>query len=283
MSIERFEQFRPRLFGIAYRMLGLPMEAEDIVQDVYMRWHQVEQQHIANPEGWMTTVATRLCIDRLRSAQVSRENYIGPWLPAPLQIEDAEEQVLQVEFLSMAFLHVLEQLTPVERAVYLLRHLFEYDYEAIGEIVERQAENCRQIYSRAKSRLAQNQPRFAAEPERNQRLFDQFVASCQSGDMESLLAILAHDVTIWSDGGGKAAAATRPLHGAETVSQFLLGITRLETADMSWELQPLNGQNGLLVYQDGNVILAVCPHIVEEKIKAFYFIRNPDKLRHLTS
>jgi RNA polymerase sigma-70 factor (ECF subfamily) len=278
---DTFTNFQPRLFSIAYRMLGVATEAEDMVQEVFIRWHDAEQGAILNPEGWLTTVMTRLCIDRLRVLQKQRETYVGPWLPAPLGDESLEGKLMMADSVSFALLVVLERLSPVERAVFLLREVFGYGYEQIGEMVERSAVNCRQLFSRAKKQLDQHTTRFPSQPETHDRLFAQFVTSCQSGDMNALLGVLAEDITVWSDGGGKVAAAMRPIHGADKAARFLLGLTKIATPSITVALKKVNGQSATVAYENGVPIATFLPQYEGGKISAIYITRNPDKLRHI--
>jgi RNA polymerase sigma-70 factor, ECF subfamily len=226
---EDFERHRSLLFSIAYRMLGSVTDAEDMVQEAYLRWREVPEAEVRSPKSYLSAVVTRLSIDRLRSTRVQREEYVGPWLPEPLVSNRAEEGADLVEFdetLSMAFLVVLESLNPVERAVFLLREVFDYDYEEISRIVDKSEANCRQIARRARSAVAARRPRFERSPEQEERLTRRFVETCTSGDMKGLLELLSEEVTLWSDGGGKVAAAPYPIHGPERVVRFLLGVLR---------------------------------------------------------
>src|SRR5918998_406453 len=198
-----FERHRPLLFSIAYRMLGSVADAEDVVQEAYLRWQQAPEAEVLSPRSYLSAVVTRLSIDRLRSARVQREEYVGPWLPEPLVSEGTEDVADSIELdesLSMAFLVLLESLNPVERAVFLLREVFNYDYEEISSIVRKSEANCRQIARRARQSVAAHRPRFERSPEQEERLTQRFVETCMSGDMEGLLELLSEDVTLWSDG-----------------------------------------------------------------------------------
>ena len=215
---EDFERHRSLLFSIAYRMLGSVTDAEDIVQETYLRWQEMPDTVVRSLKSYLSAVVTRLSIDRLRSARAHREEYVGPWLPEPLVLNRVEEgaDLIQLdESLSMAFLVLLESLNPVERAVFLLREVFDYEYEEISRIVGKSEANCRQITRRARQSVAARRPRFESSPEQEERLTQRFVDTCMSGDMEGLLELLSEDVTLWSDGGGKVAAASYPIHGPE--------------------------------------------------------------------
>ncbi len=242
---------RPRLFSIAYRMLGSVMEAEDAVQEAYLRWRRASGGEVRSEKAYLSAVVTRLCIDRLRSARARREEYVGPWLPEPLPDErapDVAETVALEDSLSMAFLVLLESLTPVERAVFLLREVFGYEYAEIAGIVGKSEANCRQISRRARASVAARRPRFERSPEQGERLMREFLEACAAGDMGGLLAVLADDVTLWSDGGGKTRAARNPIHGAANVARFLFGT--LQKAPTGFAVRParINGSPGLVGY-----------------------------------
>jgi len=226
---DNFERHRSLLFSIAYRMLGSVADAEDVVQEAYLRWREVPTKEVRSPKSYLSAVVTRLSINRLRSARAQREKYVGPWLPEPLLSDPAEETAGAAELdesLSMAFLVLLESLNPVERAVFLLREVFDYDYDEISRIVEKSEDNCRQIARRARQSVAARRPRFERSPEQEERLARQFFETCMNGDMEGLVEILSADVTLRSDGGGRVAAAPYPIHGPERVARFLLGVLR---------------------------------------------------------
>ena len=229
-STAELGELRPLMFSIAYRMLGSVTEAEDVVQDAYLRLHErsLAGDVIERPEAYASTVATRLAIDALRSARRSREVYTGTWLPEPLPDDDADpaHRIERDETLSFAFLAVLERLRPVERAVFLLREVFDVDYADIAAIVERDEAACRQIMHRARARIADGRPRFDADATRDAALVDSFFAALQAGDVDALAGVLADDVVFYGDGGGKAPAVRHPLLGAEAVARFLAGLVR---------------------------------------------------------
>ncbi|HEY7909915.1 MAG TPA: RNA polymerase sigma-70 factor, partial [Thermomicrobiales bacterium] len=236
---ELFNDYRPLLFSIAYRMLGSVMDAEDMVQEAFLRWQRAVHAEVTSPKSYLTAVVTRLCIDHLGAAYVRRESYVGPWLPEPLVTEgDAMTDTMALaDSLSLAFLVLLERLTPVERAVFLLHEVFGYPYEEIAGIVEKNAANCRQIGQRARRHIHADRPRFDPSPAEQERLTQQFIVSCTSGDLGALVAILADDITLWADGGGKVAAARRPIHGAENVARFLGGLAKAQvpiTMRVTW-------------------------------------------------
>lgn len=277
---EDFERHRSLLFSIAYRMLGSVAEAEDVVQEAYLRWREVPEGEVRSPKSYLSAVVTRLSIDRLRSAR--REEYIGPWLPEPLISDRAEELAAHDELdesLSMAFLVLLESLNPVERAVFLLREVFDYDYEEISSIVRKSEANCRQIARRARQSVAARRPRFERSLEKEKMLIERFVEACMSGDMEGLLELLSEDVTLWSDGGGKVAAAPYPIHGPEKVARFLVGVLRTVPPGFFAHPARVNGGPGAIGYVDDHPTGVVALDVAEGRIRRVRIVVNPDKLR----
>jgi RNA polymerase sigma-70 factor, ECF subfamily len=280
--IEDFERHRSLLFSIAYRMLGSVADAEDVVQEAYLRWQQAPEAEVRSPRSYLSAVVTRLSIDRLRSARARREEYVGPWLPEPLVSERAEEVAVLDELsesLSIAFLVVLESLNPVERAVFLLREVFDYDYEEISRILGKSEDNCRQIAHRARQSVAARRPRFERSPEQEERLSRQFLEACMSGDMEGLISLLSEDVTLWSDGGGKVAAAPYPIYGPERVARFLLGVLRTVPPAFSARPAQVNGPPGVVGYVDGSPTGVVALDVVDGRLHGVRIVVNPDKLR----
>ena len=246
-----FDRHRPLLFSIAYRMLGSVMDAEDAVQEACLRWRGAEGE-IRSSEGYLSTVVTRFSIDRLRSAKARRERYVGLWLPEPLATgEDADvaEAPVVGETLSMAFLVLLESLNPVERAVFLLREVFDYDYAEISSIVGKSEANCRQIARRARQAVASKRGRRASSESQQERMTRLFVEACAGGDMQGLLSLLSEDVVLYSDGGGKAVTARIPVYGSDRVARLLLGLARKRAA---WftdiRLVGINGRLGVVGY-----------------------------------
>ncbi len=280
-----FNEYRSFVFAIAYRMLGSVMDAEDIVQEAYLRWQKSDEANLESPKAFLSTVATRLCIDQLRSARRQRETYLGPWLPEPtmeISDENPEEQVDLADSLSIAFLVLLEQLSPTERAVYLLRESFGYDYFEIAQIVNKSESNCRQIFVRARRNLIARRPRFAVSQEQCQKLVREFSQACLSGNVSDLVALFHQDISLWTDGGGKVTAATRPISGSENVSKFLIGVLRKNVPrDLVAEVAAINGQPGLLGRLHGSVHHVVAFDFDEDRIRSVYVIVNPDKLKAL--
>jgi len=276
--IEVFDRNRPLLFSISYRMLGSVMEAEDVVQEAFLRWQQAPEDEVRSPSAYLSTVVTRLCIDRLRSAR--REQYVGPWLPEPLLEEQEITGTADLDdSLSMAFLVLLESLTPVERAVFLLREVFDYDYPEIASLVGKSEVNCRQIASRARQSVAARRPRFESSPEQEERLLDSFLRASLSGDLESLIALLSEDVTLYSDGGGKTQAALKPIYGADRVARFLSGILEKAPPDLAVRQTRVNGRPGLVGYfGDGSPQSVVTLEVGEGSIRAIRLVVNPEKL-----
>lgn len=267
------------MFSIAYRMTGSAMEAEDIVQEGWLRVRAVPTDTVTYPKAYLSQVVTRLSLDRLRSAQVQREEYIGPWLPEPMLTEEGESD----NTLSLAFLTLLEQLSPTERAVFLLREVFEYDYAAIASIVEKSEVACRQIFSRAKARLAEHQRRFTVDPQVHLNLIRAFTSTVMSGDFKGLEQFLAEDVVTYGDGGGKATAARHPLHGRERVMWFL---ERLITKAMKdprarFTLEVINGVPSYVLWMGEQLFGVLSFDIEDGKIVALRNVLNPDKLEYL--
>jgi RNA polymerase sigma-70 factor (ECF subfamily) len=279
---QEFESLRPLLFSIAYRMLGSVMEAEDVLQEAYLRYAAVERTTVQSPKAYLTTIVTRLCLDQLKSARVQREHYVGPWLPEPLLIAEGPASLVeQTESISMAFLILLEQLSPVERAVFLLREVFDYSYEEIATIVDREEVNCRQIFSRAKRHLTANRPRFQPSPDRQEQMVQRFLAAVDEGSVDGLTELLAEDVRMWSDGGGQVTAARKPIHGRTHVIRFLTGLARQRPDNLAVKTAIVNGNLSLLLYL-GEQIYAVWHFtFYDDRIGEIHAVLNPEKLRHL--
>lgn len=276
--LSQFEEQRESLSRLAYRMLGSRTDADDVLQDAYLRWSRVETPHVESPRAYLTRIVTRLCIDRRREIDVRKETYIGPWLPEPF-VQPIDRAVEAAEDVSLALLHLLERLSPVERAAYVLRQIFDYDYGDIAEILEKSAANCRQIVSRAEQRVLEGRPRFPAASDVVARISGEFLQACASGSLDGLLRLLTEDVVLISDGGGKATAALRPVYGADRVARFFQGIFRKRPANSRAELVLVNGQPGLAGYVDDELVSLFAIDVDGERIAGVYAIRNPDKLR----
>jgi RNA polymerase sigma-70 factor (TIGR02957 family) len=283
---ELYRDVRPLLFSVAYRMVGSVSEAEDLVQEAFVRLRRATAAGTAvdEPKAFLVTVTTRLAIDHLRSARVRREAYVGPWLPEPVVAESHPEDLVEMaESLSMAFLVLLEALSPVERAVFLLREVFGYPYDEIAEIVEKSEANCRQIFARARRHVEAGRPRFEAPAEDRDALAREFLAACDRGDLDGLVRLLAEDVAFYGDGGGKAAAVPRPVHGREGVGHLLGGLLR-QAERRRLRLVPavVNGQPGAMVVDpEGGLVTTVSLEITGDAVRAIWSVANPDKLRHL--
>ncbi|ASC69907.1 putative ECF RNA polymerase sigma factor SigI [Halomicronema hongdechloris C2206] len=279
--LDAFRQYRPLLFAIAYRMLSSVADAEDMVQETFIRWQQASDGAIHSAKAYLSSIITRLCIDYLRSARVRREQYVGTWLPEPISTPATTDPAQSAELadtLSTAFLLLLETLSPVERAVFLLREAFDYDYDTIGTIVDKRPENCRQIVRRAKRHLSTQRPRFEPSQQRQEQLVHQFLRACHAGDFHGLMALLSEDITIATDGGGKARAIPRPLQGAAKVARFLLTIRKQKPADTIYQIQGVNGQPGILTYVDRRLFSVATFGFDAEHIRAIFIVNNPDKL-----
>jgi RNA polymerase sigma-70 factor, ECF subfamily len=284
--IDAFLEHRPLLFSIAYRMLGSVAEAEDAVQDTFLRWQSVteKKEEIRWSKAWLVATVTRLSIDRLRSAQRRREQYVGVWLPEPLMattIDCPKQNGALADSLSTAFMVMLETLTPEERAVFILREAFDYSYNEISQIVGKSEANCRQIGRRAKEHLSQPGRRRPIDPVQAETLVQQFLSACRDGDVESLMTVLAEDSTLMSDGGGRVRAALRPIQGVERIARFLFGIQKNVPGDAEFRLENFNGGKGILVVSAGIPISVLTFSVTGGQIAGIYIISNPDKLRHL--
>jgi len=289
MDEERaFERERPRLVSLAYRMLGSVAEAEDVVQEAFVRLHQALAAgvEVESPAAYLTTITARLAIDELRSARVRRERYVGSWLPEPIvtdAVEDVADEVERADSLSLAFLVVLETLSPVERAVFLLHDVFGYPHEEIASIVERSVENTRQIAARARRHVEARRPRFDPSPEHRDRLAERFFAAIGSGDMDGLVSMLSADAVMVGDGGGKGPAIAEPIVGAGRIARFLLGIGRqAERFGVRWRPAHVNGQPGAVAMApDDRIASVIGLDVTDGRVTAIHSIVNPDKLRHL--
>ncbi len=278
------DELRPYLFALAYRMVGSVAEAEDLVQEAYLRLHAAGGADLAldSPKAWLSRVVTRLSIDHLRSARVRRERYVGEWLPEPL-VGDAHAEVEMADTLSQAFLVLLESLSPAERAVFVLREAFDLPFEEIARVVGRTEESCRQLAVRARRRVQGRRPRFEASAQRREEIARLFFAACEDGDLAALTEVLAADVVLHGDGGGKAPAIPRPLFGRAKVAPALLKLATLGPRfGLSLRRATVNGQpGGLYVTADAALVSVVALDIADDVVQAVRSILNPDKLGHL--
>jgi RNA polymerase sigma-70 factor (ECF subfamily) len=277
-----FDALRPRLFSVAYRMLGTRADAEDVVQDAWLRWRQnTNRETVQSPEAWLVTVTTRLAIDRLRAVKAEREAYVGWWLPEPLVEADERTPETAAELasdLSMALLWVLERLSVEERAAFLLRQVFDHDYDEIASLLGKSEAACRQMVHRASERVQQTRTRFNVPREAHRRVVEQFIRAARSGERDAIAALLAADVELVSDGGGKVPAVSKILRGAHRIAN-LLWVTGRRFGDQTAYRQALiNGEPGLLRYVDGKLESAMALATDGERIVGIYAVRNPDKL-----
>jgi RNA polymerase sigma-70 factor, ECF subfamily len=287
--VESFETYRSYLFAFAYRMLGSAMDAEDMVQETYLRYQTTPSETISSLKAFLTTILVRLCMDQLHLARRKRETYVGPWLPEPIITADApelanvEKRVDEEESISLAFLVLLEQLQPIERAVFLMREVFEYDYAEIATFLGKSEAACRQAFSRAKKHLAEHRPRFPASPQNHRQLLTGFLQAVRAGEMTTLMNLLAEDVTLWADGGGKVkGAATRPIAGREAVARFSLGATRRFLPEGSRvDLAEVNRQPALIIRVGDRAYLVLTIEVEAERIRTVRIVANPEKLAHI--
>jgi len=276
----RFEAQRPLAFSIAYRMLGSRAEAEDIVQEAWLRWRESDPGALESDRAWLTTIVTRLCLDHIKSARVRRETYPGPWLPEPLV--GAEEGVpLDSESISMAFMLLLESLSPLERAVFLLHRVFDYSHAEIAGIIGTSEAASRQALSRAKRQLKEKRPRFASSRQNHERLLGAFLRAVGLGDLKALTALFAEDVTAISDGGGKAKAALRPVIGRDAVARGTLGGARRLATDYRLEYADVNGWPGALLWVGDRLEAVLTIECDDDQIHTIYAVANPDKLQRI--
>jgi len=284
--IEAFNAHRKTLFGIAYRMLGRVVEAEDMVQEVWLRWQKQDPEKVESPKAWLVATMTRLCIDQLRSARHTREEYYGVWLPEPLMAateRGPDEAAGLADSLTMAFMLMLESLGPIERAVFLLREVFDYDYADTAAMVGKSEVNCRQIVRRARAQLEAN-PKTPPPPSAQaEQLVEQFLAAAETGEVKRLLELLAEDAVVYSDGGGRVRAAGRPISSADHVSRFFIGIWPRLPVDIEWQPASINDRFGLLMRSQGEIFGACSFDFDGSLIRHIYLVLNPDKLRHLAS
>ena len=289
-----FEPHRRRLLGLAYRMLGSMAEAEDAVQEAYLRWHDTDRANVKEPRAFLMTTTTRICLDVLKSARMKREEYVGPWLPDPITDTASLAPDVQTELaedLSVALLLALDRLSPLERAAFLLHDVFDYSFSQVATALDRNEAACRQLASRARTRVREGRPKGVASARgastpidpKHAELLSAFITASRSGDIESLTRLLASDARLVTDGGGKVAAALNVIQGADRVAAFLAGVVRKGfTADMSVRFEMVNGLPGLLITSPNGLVQTNAFEFDRDVVTAIYVVRNPDKLKHLT-
>jgi RNA polymerase sigma-70 factor, ECF subfamily len=281
--VAAFNETRPLLFSIAYRMLGSASDAEDIVQDAFLKWQRADITDMSSRKSYLSTMVTRLAMDHLESARVRREVYVGPWLPEPLvgvAADDPLAAATLADSLSTAFLLLLERLTARERAAFLLREVFDFDYAEVARMLEIGEANARQIVRRAKQHIAAGRPRASSDARAAEKLAQRFLDTCVTGDIDGLLAMLSPNVVAWADGGGKFAAARRPVQGADRVARFVASLAHKWAASGELRIAPVNGGVGLLFFVKGELhaVLTVASSGDAESISNVFVVVNPDKL-----
>jgi RNA polymerase sigma-70 factor (ECF subfamily) len=285
IRLATFDQHRSLLFSIAYRMLGSVADAEDMLQETFIRWQQSGEENVRSPRAFLVTIVSRLCINYLQSARIQREEYVGQWLPEPIVTGLSSDPftIIKVdESLSMAFLVLLERLTPIERAVFLLREVFEYEYSEVAAVLGQSEANCRQILRRARQHVSAMRPRFATSESKQSDLFERFLNAVRSGEMEGLVDMLSKDVVLHSDGGGKAIAVPNVVQGAENVARGILGgLRKLVPTTLVRRLALINGKPGLVNYLKGKPHSVLTIDIADDRIRAIYIVTNPAKLYHV--
>jgi RNA polymerase sigma-70 factor (ECF subfamily) len=289
-----FEPHRRRLLGLAYRMLGSMAEAEDAVQEVYLRWHDTDRDSVGDPRAFLMTTTTRISLDVLKSARVRREEYVGPWLPDPVTDTASLAPDVQTELaedLSVALLLALDRLSPLERAAFLLHDVFDYSFSQVADALGRNEAACRQLASRARAHVRETRPQGVIPPRassaidpKHEKLLSAFLNASRSGDIAALTRLLASDVKVVSDGGGKVPAALKVIEGADHVAAFLVGVVRRGwTDDMTLRFATINGLPGLLMSGPDGLVQTNAFEFEGDAVKAIYAVRNPDKLKHLTA
>ncbi len=287
-KVESFETYRSYLFSIAYRMLGSAMDAEDMVQETYLHYQSTPKDDIRSLKAYLTTILTRLCLDQLQLARRKREQYVGPWLPEPIlttetaETGDPQKRVDMQESISLAFLVLLEQLQPFERAVFLLREVFGYDFAEIATMLDKSEAACRRSFSRARLHLRTHRPRFPASPQLHRQLLSGYFQAVETGEMTPLMNLLSENVTLWTDGGGKTkTAALRPIRGRDAVARMSLGTKRFWPENYHVELGVVNGQAALIIRAGGQVFSVLTIEVEEGHIQTIRVIANPEKLTRI--
>ncbi|WP_369167511.1 RNA polymerase sigma-70 factor [Streptomyces sp. R28] len=284
-----FEEHRPVLLGVAYRMLGRVADAEDVVQEAWLRWSGADRSEVREPRGYLVRITTRLAIDRLRQVKARGETYVGPWLPEPYvtdfghTVPDSAERAVLADSVSLAVLVVLESLSPLERAVFVLREAFGYPYAEIAAMLDRGEAAVRQLAGRARNHVDERRPRYEVDPVQRRDLTERFLAAAAEGDLDGLMSLLAPDVRLVGDSGGKAKAPVRVLETADKVGRFLVGVTRKGVPDLSFRFLELNGGPAVLVRSGDKPDSVFQLDVLDGRIQSVYIIRNPDKLTSLAT
>lgn len=276
-----FEEHRPGLERLAYRMLGSLADADDVLQEAYLRWARADRAAVASPRAYLYATVTRLCIDQRRAVEARKEGYVGPWLPEPVVEAGGPgpaDRAEAAEAVSLAFLVVLESLSPVERAAYLLRRVFDYGYAEIAAVLGRSEPACRQLVSRAEERVREQRPRFDPDPAAAERITEAFLRACATGDLDGLVGLMAADAVAYSDGGGKVPAALAPVRGADRVARFFLGLMKKAPPGLEFRRVRVNGQPGVMTLLGGQVVNVLTLDVVDGRVAAVFIVRNPDKL-----
>jgi len=285
--LELFSQHRPLLFAVAYRMLGSAADAEDLLQETFIRWQQAADVEITSPRALLVTILTRLCINHLQSARVRREEYFGQWLPEPLVTTPTQNPLAAFEMdesLSLAFLLLLERLSPMERAVLLLREVFDYEYVEIASILDQSEPNCRQILRRARQHIKESRPRFNASVEQREELLRKFSEASSQADLDGLVSLLSKEAVFYSDGGGKAPALPKPIYGAANIARGILeGARRLVPKNLVRRFAAINGHPGIVTFLDARPFSVFTFDVSGERISRIYIITNPEKLKRIPS
>jgi RNA polymerase sigma-70 factor (ECF subfamily) len=290
-DVDLFQANRPALFAVAYRMLGSATDAEDVLQDAWLRFSAAQPSGLQSIRAYLTTIVTRLCLDRLKSARATREEYVGTWLPEPGATDDRREpegSLALAESVTLAFMVLLETLSPEERAVFLLREVFDYEYDEIGGMLDTTPAHCRQLFHRARGRIAERKPRFRTTADEKRPLVDRFVRAFRDGSEAELTSVLAADVGFWSDGGGKVLAARRPVFGRDHVVTLLLGIRRTAPAtgialeSVTLDIVEVNREPAIVMRVSGTIEAVYVPTVEDGVITALRIVRNPDKLTYIS-
>lgn len=278
-AAELFDPLRPKLIRVAYRMLGSVAEAEDVVQDAFLRWFDTDRSAVREPEAFLRRIVTRLCLDVLKSARRKRETYVGPWLPEPVLETESDE----VEDVTLPLMMALERLSPLERAAFLLHDVFGVGFDEVAETIGRDSQTCRQLASRARTHVRAERPRFQVSPDRGREIVAAFFAASRGGDMSSLRSLLAEDVTVYADGGGKRPALPVPIVGLAEVLKLHTALARIFARHPSKLVRygVINGLPGMITEEGDAILQTTALEIVDGKVVAIYIVRNPDKLRHL--